>query len=72
MNTYIDGLMSFNPDKTEILIFSNHSIPENLDFSFNGKSVSITTFHQHVGVHLETMLSGTPRLIIFRVVYLNI
>ena len=59
--------MSFNPDKTDIMIFSNRSIPENLDFSFNGKSVSITTFHQHVGVHLVTMLSGTLMLIIFRV-----
>ena len=29
-------LMSFNPDKTEIMIFSNRSVPENLDFSFNG------------------------------------
>jgi hypothetical protein len=27
--------MSFNPDKTEIMIFSNRSVPENLDFSFN-------------------------------------
>jgi hypothetical protein len=43
-------LMSFNPDKTEIMIFSNRSIPENLDFSFNGKSVPITTFHKHLGV----------------------
>jgi hypothetical protein len=33
-------LMSFNPDKTEIMIFSNRSIPENLDFSFNGISPS--------------------------------
>ena len=33
--------MSFNPDKTDIMIFSNRSIPENLDFSFNGKSVPI-------------------------------
>ena len=65
-------LMSFNPDKTEIMIFSTRSISENLDFSFNGKSVSITTSHKHVGVHLATMLSGTPMLIIFRVVYLNI
>ena len=39
------GIMSFNPDKTEIMIFSNSSIPENLDFSFNGKSVPITTSH---------------------------
>ena len=29
-------LLSFNPDKTEIMIFSNRSVPENLDFSFNG------------------------------------
>ena len=41
--------MSFNPDKTEIMIFSNRSVPENLDFSFNGKSVSITTSHKHLG-----------------------
>ena len=43
-------LMSFNPDKTEIMIFSNRSIPENLDLSFNGKSVSITTSYKHLGV----------------------
>jgi hypothetical protein len=60
--------MSFNPDKTEIMIFSNRSILESLDFSFNGTSVPITTSHKH----LVTMLSGTPMLIIFRVVYLNI
>jgi hypothetical protein len=36
-------IMSFNPDKTEMMIFSDSSIPENLDFSFNGKSVPITT-----------------------------
>ena len=40
-------LMSFNPDKTEIMIFSNRSIPENLDFSFHGKSVPTTTAHTH-------------------------
>ena len=42
--------MSFNPDKTDIMIFSNRSIPENLDFSFNGKSVPITTSHKYLGV----------------------
>ena len=36
-------LMSFNPDKTEIMIFSNRSV-------FNGKSVPITTSHKHLGV----------------------
>jgi hypothetical protein len=43
-------LMSFNPDKTEIMIFCNRSVPENLDFFFNGKSVPITTSHKHLGV----------------------
>jgi hypothetical protein len=43
-------LMPYNPDKTEIMIFSNCSVPENLDFSFNGKSVPITTSHRHLGV----------------------
>jgi hypothetical protein len=46
----IKWLMSFNPDKTEIMIFSNRSVPENVDFSFNGKSVPITTSHKHLGV----------------------
>ena len=66
-------LMSFNPDKTEIMIFSNRSVPVNLDFSFNGKSVPITTSYKHLKVlHLVTILSGASMLIIFRVVYLKI
>ena len=32
------------------MIFCNRSVPENLDFSFNGKSVPITTSHKHLGV----------------------
>jgi hypothetical protein len=43
-------LMSFNPDKTEIMIFPNRSFPEILDFSFNGKSVPITISLKHLGV----------------------
>ena len=65
-------LMSFNPDKTEIMIFSNRSVPENLDFSFNGKSVPITTSHKHLSVTYTMMLSGITMLIILKVVYLNI
>ena len=33
-----------------VMIFSNRSIPKNLDFSFNGKSVLITISHKHLGV----------------------
>ena len=45
-----NGIMTFNPDKTEIMIFCNRSVPENHDFSFNGKLVPITTSHKHLGV----------------------
>jgi hypothetical protein len=38
------------PFQREIMIFSNRSVPENLDFSFNGKSVPVTTSHKHLGV----------------------
>jgi hypothetical protein len=41
--------MSFNPDKTEIMLFSNTEIPE-LNFTFNGRTIPITNFHKHLGV----------------------
>jgi hypothetical protein len=46
-------LMSFNPDKTEIMICSNMEIPNNLNFSFNGKLISNTSSHKHLGVPLS-------------------
>ena len=68
-------LMSFNTDKREIMIFSNRSVPENVDFSFNGNSVAITTSHKHLGVtfsndakwntHLDNIKSSVSK-------YLNI
>jgi hypothetical protein len=45
--------MSFNPDKTEIMICSNMEIPNNLNFSFNGKLISNTSSHKHLGVTLS-------------------
>ena len=61
-------LMSFNPDKTEIMLFSNTDIPE-LNFIFNGRTIPITKFHKHLGVtfssdakwniHIENILSST-------------
>ena len=60
-------LMSFNPDKTEIMLFSNTEIPE-LNFTFNGRTIPITNSHIHLGVtfssdakwniHIENMLSS--------------
>jgi hypothetical protein len=42
-------LMSFNPKKTEIMLFSNMEIPE-LNFTFNGRTNPITNSHKHLGV----------------------
>ena len=42
-------LMSFNPDKTEIMLFSNTDIPE-FNFIFNGRTIPITKFHKNLGV----------------------
>jgi hypothetical protein len=42
-------LMSFNQDKTEIMLFSNTEIPE-LNFTFNGRTIPITNSHKHLGV----------------------
>jgi hypothetical protein len=60
-------LMSFNPDKTEIILFSNTEIPE-LNFTFNGRTIPITNSHKHLGVtfssdakwnvHIENILSS--------------
>ena len=60
--------MSFNPDKTAIMIFSIRSIPENLYFSCNGKSVPITTSYKHLGATFSNDAKlNTHMLIIFRV-----
>jgi len=60
-------LMSFNPDKTEIMLFSNTDIPE-FNFTFNGRTIPITNSHKHLGVtfssdakwnmHIENILSS--------------
>jgi hypothetical protein len=45
--------MSFNPEKTEILFFSNTGNIDNIKFSFNGKSIPLSTNHKHLGVILS-------------------
>jgi endonuclease III-like uncharacterized protein len=42
--------MSFNPEKTEILVFSNTG---NIEFPFNGTSIPLSTSHKHLGVILS-------------------
>ena len=52
-------LMSFNPEKTEILFFSNTGNIDNIEFSFNGKSIPLSTSHKHLGVISPKMQNGT-------------
>ena len=64
-------LMSFNPEKTEILFFSNTGNIDNIKFSFNGKSIPLSTSHKHLGVilsqnakwneHLENMITNITK-----------
>ena len=63
-------LMSFNPDKTEIMVFSNIEIP-NFDFSLNGTSIPISDCHKHLGVtfssnakwndHIENVVTSVKK-----------
>ena len=64
-------VMSFNPEKTEILFFSNTGNIDNIEFSFNGKSIPLSTSHKHLGVilsqnakwneHLENMITNITK-----------
>jgi azurin len=46
--------MSFNPDQTEIMLFSNTDVRYNFNFTFNGNNIPITTRHKHLGVTLSS------------------
>ena len=45
-------LMSFNPDKTEIMVFSKSEDPEEFRFFFDGNEIKTTSSHKHLGVTL--------------------
>jgi hypothetical protein len=47
-------LMSFNPDKTEIMLFSNTDVIYNFNFTLNGNNIPITMSHKHLGVTLSS------------------
>ena len=75
--------MSFNPEKTEILFFSNTGNIDNIKFSFNGKNIPLSTSHKHLGVilsqiakwneHLEHMITNiTKQLGILRKLKFNL
>jgi hypothetical protein len=68
--------MSFNPDKTEIMVFSNTDDGYNFNVSLNGNNIPITTNHKHLGVtlssdakwniHIENILNVSRHLGILR------
>ena len=41
-------LMSFNPDKTEIMLFKN--VENSTNFYFDGKLIPFTSNHKHLGI----------------------
>jgi hypothetical protein len=43
-------LMSFNPDKTEIMLFKNVENSTNFNFYFDGKLISLTSDYKHLGI----------------------
>ncbi|XP_071123817.1 uncharacterized protein [Mytilus edulis] len=63
-------LMSFNPEKTEIMMFSNNEI-QNLNFTMNNKEIPIVRSHKHLGVtfrsdakwnnHVENILNSVKK-----------
>jgi hypothetical protein len=46
--------MSFNPDKTEIMLFSNTDVRYDFNFTFNGNNIPITMSHKHLGAALSS------------------
>ena len=46
-------LMTFNSEKTEIMLFSNTDIPE-FNFTFNRRTILITNSHKHLGVSFSS------------------
>ena len=42
--------MSFNPDKTEIMLFKNVENSTNFNFYFDGKLIPLTSDHKHLGI----------------------
>jgi hypothetical protein len=53
MNGLSVWLMTFNPDKTEIMLFTNLEHPE-INFTFEDNIISTIESHRHLGVTFST------------------
>jgi hypothetical protein len=64
-------LMSFNQDKTEIMLFKNVKNSTNFHFYFDGKFIPLTSDHKHLGItfseevkwnkHVENLIKGVSK-----------
>jgi len=64
-------LMSFNPDKTEIMLFKNVENSTNFYFYFDGKLIPLTSDHKHLGItfseeakwnkHVENLIKSVSK-----------
>jgi hypothetical protein len=50
--------VSFNPDKTEIMLFKNVENSTNFNFYFDGKLIPLTLNHKHLGINLARKQNG--------------
>jgi translation elongation factor EF-Tu-like GTPase len=63
--------MSFNPDKTEIMLFKNVENSINSYFYFDGKLIPLTSAHKHLGItsseeakwnkHVENLIKSVSK-----------
>ena len=63
--------MSFNPDKTEIMLFKNVENSTNFYFYFDGKLIPLTSDHKHLGItfseeakwnkHVENLIKSVSK-----------
>jgi endonuclease III-like uncharacterized protein len=54
--------MAFNPEKHKSCFFSNTGNTDNLEFSFNGKIIPLSTSHKHLGIVLSQNAKWTEHL----------
>jgi hypothetical protein len=64
-------VVSFNPDKTEIMIYKNVENSTNFNFYFDGKLIPLTSDHKHLGItfseetkwnkHVENLIKSVSK-----------
>lgn len=47
-------LITFNPQKTKAMIFSNAPLPDDIDIKFQDEEIEFVTYHKHLGITFDT------------------